>query len=148
RPIHDAKVSLDHVQNLFGLAATLAEELAGDDAYVADLAKVCGAGSTRATLQTAKCKDAFVAHYALKALRRPATAAELTDFKLTYDKGLDYFLGRLLLQPRFFYRTYDEGSLVAGAEGMDATYQLNTYELLSKVTFFFWNRPPTDALYA
>ena len=77
-----------------------------------------------------------------------ATTTEIADFKAAYAQdGLDFLLGTLLLHPRFYYKADVDGAFVSGTEGVDATYRLGKYELLSKITFLFWNAPPDDTLY-
>src|SRR5262249_33740184 len=134
----DTSLAADHVNGVVDIALELGQTLAASDAYVGQLAKVCGAGSTRASLSNAACLDTFAAYYALKALRRPATSAELTDFKADYTQsGLALWIARLIAHPRFYYRFDNEGTKLSGQDGTDATYKLTKYELLSRITFLF-----------
>lgn len=55
-------------------------------------------------------------------------------------------MGRFVGHPAFYYRLDDQGEVVSGAVGQNATYALDRWELLSKVTFLFWGGPPTDEL--
>ncbi|HEX4622569.1 MAG TPA: DUF1588 domain-containing protein [Myxococcaceae bacterium] len=157
---NDTSLTPSHAGAAFEIGFALGNLLAANDTYVGELASVCGAGSTRASL-TGTCANAFVTHFALKAFRRPPTAAEVADLlvdptstttppaklDLTTTQGLAPLLIRLLAHPRLFYRLDDEGALVAGTDGSGGTYQLSKYELLSKLTYLFWDAPPTDALY-
>src|SRR5262249_51857504 len=61
--------------------------------------------------------------------------------------GLAALLGRFIAHPRAYYRLDNEGTLLSGGEGVDATYRLTEWELLSRMTFLLWGSPPTDALY-
>jgi hypothetical protein len=158
---NDTSLTEEHAGGVFELAFALGSILAENSTYVGELATVCGAGSTQASL-TGACANTFAAYYAQKAFRRPATAAELATLlldptstttpqatlDLTTVNGLTLYLVRLLAHPRFYYRLDNEGTLVSGTDGTSgATYQLSNYELLSKLTFLFWDGPPTDALY-
>ncbi|HEX4621864.1 MAG TPA: DUF1592 domain-containing protein, partial [Myxococcaceae bacterium] len=159
---NDTSLTQSHAGAVFDLAFALGSLIANTQSYADQLASVCGAASTQASL-TGSCANAFVAHYGLKAFRRPLTTAEIADLmtdpastatppanlNLTTTPGLTSLLVRLLAHPRFFYRMDNEGTLISGTDGITgATYRLSPYELLSKMTYLFWDAPPTDALYA
>jgi hypothetical protein len=159
---NDTSLTEEHAGGVFEVAFALGSLLAQNATYASELASVCGVGSTQASL-TGACAQTFAAYYAQKAFRRPATAAELATLlldptstatpqatlDLTSTNGLTLYLVRLLAHPRFYYRLDNEGTLVSGTDGTSgATYRLSPYELLSKLTFLFWDSPPTDALYS
>ncbi len=150
--IHDDTVTVDHVEAIFGLAAKFGALVNDDEnGFGNELLKVCGAGANKSALADDGCLTRFIQHYGRKTFRRPLTAPEIEDFKTTFRKGgesgLGVLVGRMIAHPRFFYRFDSEGDIVSGTEGLDGTYQLSKWELLSKITFLFWASPPTSALY-
>ncbi len=147
---NDASVSQDHVDAIFGVAVSLAAKVAEEPDYAAGLLAVCDGSD----LSDDGCLTRFVEYYGRKAFRRPLTQAEVDDFKAFHAAalaeevdGLAMLVGRFVAHPNFYYRFDSEGTLVDGTEGVDATYALTKWELLSKVTFLFWAAPPTDELY-
>jgi hypothetical protein len=147
----DGLVTQNHADAAFNLAFALASQVAANNGYANSLARVCGAGSTRASLAIASCLSTFVNYYGRKAFRRPLSSEELNDFASFYNSlgsdGLAGLLARLLSHPRFYYALDSEGTQLSGTEGADATYALTNYELASKLTFLFWEAPPDDPLY-
>ncbi len=147
----DDRLTEYHSEPIFEIAYAVGKLLSETDNYVNQLVQVCGAGSTRASLNNVTCLNTFVKYYGQKAYRRPLTDPEMEDHKQFYtslgSSGLAGMIGRFLAHPRFFYRLENEGSLVSGVEGVDALYRLSKYEVLSKITFLYWDAPPTDALY-
>ncbi|MFT3841559.1 MAG: DUF1588 domain-containing protein [Myxococcaceae bacterium] len=148
----DTLVTQAHVDATFEVAVALAQAVNADDAMVAKMVKVCGSGSTRASLSDSTCLTQVVDYFGHKAFRRPLTSAEEADFVSFYGSlGADGFTGliaRLLLHPDFYYELDFDGALVSGTEGVDATYQLSDEERLNKLTFLFWEAPADDATLA
>ncbi len=59
-----------------------------------------------------------------------------------FDKGIEYALARILVDPRFLYRFEREpANLPAGA-----VYRLGDLELASRLSFFLWSSIPDDEL--
>jgi hypothetical protein len=151
----DDRVTQDHVDAIVGLAMTLAARIAdATTSYGTELLKVCGDAASRADLADDACLTKFIQRYGRSAFRRPLEDAEVQDFKAYYrnavEKGLDglaVVVARFVGHPRFYYRFDAGGERVEGAEGKDALYKLDRWELLAKLTFLFWAAPPTDALY-
>jgi hypothetical protein len=147
---NDTTVSQDHVDAIFNLAVH-AGALVSDATkpYGSEMLKVCGAGSTKATLADDVCLTKFAQYYGRKAFRRPLAQAEVDDFKAFYRSvvsagmdGMAALVGRLFAHPNFYYRLDNAGDALDGA-----VFRLTPWELLSKITFLFWSAPPTDALY-
>jgi len=150
---NDASLSQDHVDAIFGVAISLAAKVSEDPIVDAGLVSVCGAGTDVSALADDECLTTVVSYYGRKALRRPLSQAEIDDFKSFYAQavaadvdGLSMLIGRLVAHPSPHCRFDSEGDRSDGTEGVDATYELTEWELLSKVTFLFWAAPPTDEL--
>lgn len=59
-----------------------------------------------------------------------------------FDKGIEYALARILVDPRFLYRFEREpANLPAGA-----VYRISDLELASRLSFFLWSSTPDDEL--
>lgn len=155
---NDATLTSSHATAVFNLAYDLASYLSSQASAANGLASVCGAGSTMASLK-GTCANTFVNYFGRKAFRRPLTTAEASDLlvdpvtgsgnlDLTSASGMTALLTRLFAHPRFYYRLDHEGLVASGAAGStDAVYALSKWELLSKITFLFWDAPPSDQLY-
>ncbi len=150
---NDSVLSQAHVDATFELVTALATSVAGNAAWANAMVRVCGTGATRASLATTACLNKVVDAWGARALRRPLTAEERADFAAFYTAvgatdGLAGLLARFMLHPRFFYELDFEGAAVSGTPGVDAVYALTPYELAHKLTYFFWEAPPDDALLA
>ncbi len=153
----DDSLTQGHVDAVVDTAFDLATELVGNAVYLNKMIQdnVCGSSATKASLQGA-CLQSFVRYYGRKAFRRPLSTAEENQFisqfnALTGDDRITVFLASLITHPRFLYPLEigeGDGALLSGQAGVDATYQLGKYELLSKLTFLYWSAPPDDELYA
>jgi hypothetical protein len=60
----------------------------------------------------------------------------------SFDKGIQYALARILVDPRFLYRFEREPADLASG----ATYRISDLELASRVSFFLWSSIPDDEL--
>ncbi|MDZ4660432.1 MAG: DUF1588 domain-containing protein [Pseudomonadota bacterium] len=156
---NDTILNQNHVDAIFEIAFELASILATNQGYVAQLASICGVDSSQSSL-TGVCAKTFADYYIKKTFKRPVTELEVSSLladpssttqaplNLTSSDGLTIFLGRLMAHPKFYYIFNNEGLLISGSEGISgATYQLNKYELLVKLTFLYWQGPPNDYLY-
>src|SRR5207245_10837424 len=127
---NDTSLTQSHAGAVFDLAYALGSLIAANSTYVDQLARVCGSGSTQASL-TGNCAKTFVSYYGRKAFRRPLTSVELADLlldptstttpqanlDLATSDGITLLLVRLMGHPRFFYRLDNEGPLVSGTDG-------------------------------
>ncbi|OQW47959.1 MAG: hypothetical protein A4S09_14270 [Proteobacteria bacterium SG_bin7] len=140
-----------HVSPSIDIAYNLASMIVSNAVFIDTMTQVCGTGSTKASLANITCLQTFIKTYGQRAFRRPLVAAEITDFVNSYnsqvgDDKIVLVISRMLSSPRFFYKLDNEGTKIAGNDGVDAIYQLSKYELLSKITFLFWSAPPDDNL--
>ena len=97
----------------------------------------------------ASAKDAFLTSALAKAFRRPATAAEITEYGSLFDLGAgsgDVALGfravlsALVTSPYFLYRTE------IGSDSSAATFMLDDYEVASLLSYSLLGVPPSAAL--
>lgn len=96
----------------------------------------------------------IVTRFATRAFRRPVKAEEVEKCLILYDtaekKGQRFevrvraALYRVLVSPHFLFRIeLDPPNVVPGT-----TYQINEYELASRLSYFLWNSMPDDELFA
>lgn len=97
------------------------------------------------------CLEQTVRAFGRRALRRPVSSEEATTLMAlhaqarqrgTFVTSVSLALRQLLLDPEFLYRI-ELGTPVAGAPG---TFQLNAYELASRLSFLLQGRTPPDWL--
>jgi hypothetical protein len=97
------------------------------------------------------CLTSFVRNFGRRALRRPlaeedvATFAGLSAFAVEANDfwvGVDLVLRAILQDPRFLYRV-EVGTPVPGKTGL---YQLDDYEIGTRLSYFLWGSTPPDRL--
>ncbi len=99
----------------------------------------------------ASCMESFVTSFGRRALRRPLTAEEISDWsELGIDfatQGDDFYQGvdvvvRLIVQhPNFVYR------VERGAPTEEAgVFRLDDYEIATRLSYFVWGSTPSDEL--
>jgi hypothetical protein len=105
--------------------------------------------------EEAACAADILSRLATRAYRRPvSTGGELAELMRFYARGREeggdfeaaiaYALARLLVDPRFLYRLeHEPGELAAGT-----VYEIDDFELASRLSFFLWSSIPDDDLLA
>jgi Protein of unknown function (DUF1592)/Protein of unknown function (DUF1588)/Protein of unknown function (DUF1587)/Protein of unknown function (DUF1595) len=103
-------------------------------------------GACQTTNDARACALERVSAFAARALRRPATALELSSYAALYDDvqaregdalALSAVVERLLASPDFLYR------LELGA---DPSGKLTEHELAARLSYTFWEAPPDAEL--
>jgi hypothetical protein len=145
----DPSVSQQHVEAYFNVAQNVATALTSSDARVAELLGSC---STATGAAGATCVDNFIANFGKRALRHPLNTAEKAFYKQVYavtsgvDKaGLADVLVVFLTSPSFLYEVQFGADAVTGQNGL---YELNDFEIASRLSFEFWQTTPDDELLA
>jgi hypothetical protein len=97
------------------------------------------------------CASQILTTLARRAFRRPVTAADVQPLLALYrngrkdgsfESGIQWALERLLVDPRFLFRT--EKDPVGAKPG--TPYRLTDLELASRLSFFLWSTIPDDEL--
>lgn len=97
------------------------------------------------------CARHIIQRLATRAFRRPVEGESLETLMKFYteglknqgfEKGIQYALGRILVDPQFIFRFESEPGDLAPGE----IYRLNDYELASRLSFFIWSSIPDDEL--
>jgi hypothetical protein len=99
------------------------------------------------------CATKILGDLAYRAYRRPVSERAMQtimDFyrdgreTRDFETGIQYGLGRILVDPQFVFRFEEEPEAVANGE----SYALNPYELASRLSFFIWASIPDEELLA
>ncbi|MBS0209884.1 MAG: DUF1592 domain-containing protein [Planctomycetes bacterium] len=98
------------------------------------------------------CARQIVERLASRAYRRPVTPEEsqrLTALVLlaqkqgdSFERGVQLAAQAVLVSPHFLFRVETDQH-----PGPDGSYQLNDYELASRLSYFLWNSMPDDELF-
>jgi mono/diheme cytochrome c family protein len=97
------------------------------------------------------CARTILASLARRAYRGPVSDAEIATLLDFYRKGradadfeigIQQALARILVAPRFVFRTEEEPKTVAAG----SAYRLSDVELASRLSFFLWSSIPDDEL--
>ncbi len=141
----DGRVSSNHIQSYFNVAAAVGNAI---EAAPARLMAAAGSCAMAATL-TPVCVDAFLAGFARRAFRRPLTTDELTSFRALNDgkrppaEAIRAMVVVLLMSPRFVNQLEIEGTPLGGRADY---FTLAPYETASRLSYTFWQTMPDDAL--
>ena len=105
-----------------------------------------------APAQEAPCARRIVTALARRAFRQPPTAADLDTLMAFYregrqeggdfDTGIQHALARILVAPKFVFRTEGEPAGIATGK----TYAISDLALASRLSFFLWSSIPDDQL--
>ena len=107
---------------------------------------------TPGTVIETACTQDFVRTFGRRAFRRPLTATEQARYMLLAEKaateldnfwsGIEFALAGFLQSPSFLFR-----SELGEPDPADPTrLRFTGYEMASRLSFFFWNTTPDDAL--
>jgi cytochrome c551/c552 len=99
------------------------------------------------------CARRILSTIARRAFRQPVNDSDVTMETLTgfyedgrklggFEKGVEYALARILVDPRFLYRFEKEPADVAAG----GIYRISNLELASRLSFFLWSSIPDDEL--
>jgi mono/diheme cytochrome c family protein len=97
------------------------------------------------------CARTILSALARRAYRGTVNKADLDTLMTFYrqgrtdgdfETGIQMALARVLVAPRFIYRTEEEPAKVAAG----AEYRISDYELASRLSFFLWSSIPDDEL--
>ena len=97
------------------------------------------------------CARQILGDLAYHAYRRPVSTKSMDTIMSFYrdgrelrdfDTGIQYGLGRILVDPQFVFRFEEEPDNVKDGD----SYAVNPYELASRLSFFIWGSIPDDEL--
>jgi mono/diheme cytochrome c family protein len=102
--------------------------------------------------QEMPCARRIVSAMARRAFRQPPTASDVDTLMAFYreghaeggfDTGIQHALARILVAPKFVFRTEAEPAAAAGR-----TYAISDLALASRLSFFLWSSIPDEELLA
>jgi hypothetical protein len=107
----------------------------------------------RAASSDVPCATQIMKTLARRAFRQPFDDSDVTMETLMgfyqngkqlggFDKGIEYAVARILVDPRFLYRFEHEPAKVASG----SAYRVSNFELASRLSFFLWSSIPDDEL--
>lgn len=141
----DQGVAQSHVDNWYAVAGRIAEQLTVGS-RLASVVGACGVEDS----ETAECVRGLVEDFGARALRRPLSDEEVDFFIGFYGDtsaadpaGYADVIAGLLNAPQFLYMV-EHGSDQAGAAPV---FELDAFELASRLSYHFWNTMPDDELW-
>ena len=103
-------------------------------------------------MEEVACARQILGRLARRAYRQPVSQADIDTLLAFYqqrrtrggdfDAGIQFALERLLVDPRFLLRIYQDPSKVGGG----GAYRLSDLEVASRLSFFLWSSIPDEAL--
>ncbi len=140
----------DVSQSLVEGTERMAEELAGR-AVLDPVARDRLVGCSPSGPADETCLRAFVTRFGRRALRRPLSAQEVTDYLTLQTHAVapgDFYatvaliIRAMLQDPEFLYRV-EVGTPEPGRPGL---FRLSQFEVASRLSYMLWGGPPGDAL--
>jgi mono/diheme cytochrome c family protein len=108
----------------------------------------CNPNGTSPTLEQVK---QAIASFATAAFRRPVDQVTLDRYGNLYERAreksehagaISYVLQAILISPKFLIR------IEQNQPDQEAAYPIDSYELINRLSYFLWSRPPDDELKA
>lgn len=147
----DQRISTDHITAYFNIAVKIGDAATSSSARVTALAGSCATTTPLATT----CLDNFLKNFGRRALRRPLSSDELTQYKdiaqgsspkaANAAEALRNVVVAMLMSPRFLNHLELDGTAISGRNDYIA---LDPYVIASRLAYTFWQTSPDDALLA
>ncbi|MGB5810078.1 MAG: DUF1592 domain-containing protein [Polyangiales bacterium] len=139
-----------HVRGYFDIAVAAADSVVGDNLRRQAIFGTC---VDENLADHSACIGEFIDTFGLWTMRRPLNDGERSFFLDTVfaDGGRNYeatpqamqdVLAAMLMSPNFLYFVRDQGKEVE-----DGLYELDAYELASRLSFHFWSSMPDEELF-
>ena len=143
----DQTVSQEHVQSYVDIGQELGGLLTSSAERLDELLGGCSDTSGAAA---DGCIDDFIARFGRMALRHPLSADELGFYQDVYDapgsinaEAVADVIAVMFNAPGFLYQV-EFGADPAG--GMDSVYELNDFEIATRLSLTFWQSTPDNEL--
>ncbi len=151
-------ISVVTVEKYLAAADIIADELIANKAQAGSGYSILAACAVGTATVTEACYDSIVRNVGLAVWRRPISETtannEFARLKAllksgtqsatssTFDSGLKTFVKALLMSPHFIAVTFAPATAVVAG----ASFNLNDYQLASRLAFFLWASSPDTAL--
>ena len=138
-------ISLPLLKAYFQTAIKAADTITASSAKMTAIGGACMAQATVADL----CVTAFLDNFGLRAMRRPLTALEKTNFLNLYRTGISSaesmarVIQGLMMTSQFMYKMEINGTAVNGRSDL---FQLDGYEIASRISYAILGSMPDQAL--
>jgi hypothetical protein len=142
----DSRVALEHVQGYYQVAKQVADGVVGNDELLVAVASDCAADE----VLTDVCLRDFVDDFGMLAFRHPLTDEERSALILQGESGesateqIRAVILAALMSPRFVHLVEVDGAWIGGASAM---LQLSPYEVVSRLSYTFWETMPDRELF-
>lgn len=140
----DTQVGQSHVDAYYETAKSFAESVTSSPTRTSTIAGSC---ATAVNPPTNTCIRTFITTFGRRVYRRPITLTQENALKAFYDARpntkLRDLIIRMLMSPQFLYRVEVNGSAIPGKTNL---YELDNYEIASRLSFTFWHSMPDDTL--
>lgn len=143
----DTRVALEHIEGYFNVAKQIASSIVGDDELLRAVASDCALETTLSE----ECLTDFVERFGLLAYRHPLTDDERSDLfeqgsaETTPRNQVRAVIIAAMISPRFVNHVEVDGAWL----GTDSdTLQLSAYEIVSRLSYAYWQTMPDDELFA
>lgn len=143
----DTRIALEHVEGYFNVAKLVAQGVVTDDDLLREVAGDC---ALEASLSD-ECLNDFVDVIGALAYRHPLTNEELAELALhasdledTRDRVRAVILAAMI-SPRFVHHVEVDGAWVSDTSDV---LQLSPYEIVSRLSYTFWQTMPDAELFA
>jgi hypothetical protein len=144
----DQDVTQAHVEAWYAVATAVGSSLTGPQR----LETVVGSCATDSdTANDESCIDDFIERFGALAFRRPLTPTEVAEQRAYYapSVGIDPIgfadlIAGILSAPQFLYLIEHGGTEISDSPG---TFQLDAFELASRLSYHFWETMPDAELF-
>lgn len=149
----DQSVSQAHAESLMSIGTAVGAAVTSSAARISELVGACAAAKATTASAATTCVNGFIARFGKRALRHELNADELSFYGQVYAStsttvdpaGIADVVAVMLNAPDFVYRVEFGAAAVAGK---DAVFQLNDYEIATRLAYQFWQTAPDDDLLA
>lgn len=142
----DSRVALEHVEGYYQVAKRIAEGVSNDEELRRRVASECAAEE----VLSSTCLEALVEKIGVFIYRHPLTEAEraeLTAVATQHTSSAEQIRAVLLsalISPRFVNHVEVDGAWIGGATDL---LQLSAYEVVSRLSYTFWQTMPDPELF-
>ncbi|MDB4989530.1 MAG: hypothetical protein JWN04_4708, partial [Myxococcaceae bacterium] len=149
----DQSVSQAHADSLMSIGAAVGAALTADAAHLNELVGSCSTNKSATAATMNSCVSDFIARMGKRVLRHDLNKDELGFYNEVYAasgssvdaQGISDVVAVMLNAPDFVYRVeYGKGAVA----GKDSLFQLNDYEIATRLAYQFWQTTPDAGLLA
>jgi hypothetical protein len=149
----DQGFSQEHADALMTIGTAVGAALTSSSARIGELVGTCAADKSATATTMNGCVDEFIARFGKRVLRHDLNQDERSFYREVYAasgnavdaQGIADVVAVMLNAPDFVYRVEYGKDAVAGK---DSRFQLNDYEIATRLAYQFWQTTPDAELLA